>query len=616
MENKSIISHDEINEYIIVYPPIRQINDSSDTKEYLSLFSKAPKRNSLVMPFEFRQTLKKRKRSNNSFNLEKEDEKHKELDLEQNINQNEKYNIFLINKDIELRKAKSKRTQDIKHALESFFRKSDLIERLTKFFEEFRDNLMKIKKSKSAKKDKKEGLRNEGTKKEGIKNEGEKKEEENEKIIESYIDSVVSKLAENVVIEKYKKNKFIVKMNEIGDSCYFLLSGKLSVLKPVEYHIEITYDDYMKYIVNLLKYNEQEIIENIRHVNQNFIDIGLVQDLQDFIKSYFIIKLNKDINYLFKNNNFDFSFIQTRLEKFNLSLDDFNLSMEEIEKQMDKINKLSLKKEKDLQDYFNKITTPKEDDFKRMETNPHIFEEDKHKISIFKYEDFLYLKPGSFFGETALESNVNKRNASIRTEEDCIILSLKNKVYKTLLLESNKKLKSFDVIFICRNFFFNDISPIIFDRRYFPLFKLVNKIKGEKIYEQNDPLTSVYFIKEGNVKMEINVSMIEIYNSIKKYFDILTNNPFLKCNQSEIKEIKEFYIEDINIINVRHQNPIFKEKLRVKRKFELYSSNLFDTLGLEEFFLNNGYLCSCKVISNEAKIFEISIDSLNLIIEK
>ena len=100
MENKSIISHDEINEYIIVYPPIRQINDSSDTKEYLSLFSKAPKRNSLVMPFEFRQTLKKRKRSNNSFNLEKEDEKHKELDLEQNINQNEKYNIFLINKDI------------------------------------------------------------------------------------------------------------------------------------------------------------------------------------------------------------------------------------------------------------------------------------------------------------------------------------------------------------------------------------------------------------------------------------------------------------------------------------------------------------------------------------
>ena len=247
---------------------------------------------------------------------------------------------------------------------------------------------MKIKKSKSAKKDKKEGLKNEGTKKEGIKNEGEKKEEENEKIIESYIDSVVSKLAENVVIEKYKKNKFIVKMNEIGDSCYFLLSGKLSVLKPVEYHIEITYDDYMKYIVNLLKYNEQEIIENIRHVNQNFIDIGLVQDLQDFIKSYFIIKLNKDINYLFKNNNFDFSFIQTRLEKFNLSLDDFNLSMEEIEKQMDKINKLSLKKEKDLQDYFNKITTPKEDDFKRMETNPHIFEEDKHKISIFNMKIF------------------------------------------------------------------------------------------------------------------------------------------------------------------------------------------------------------------------------------
>ena len=108
--------------------------------------------------------------------------------------------------------------------------------------------------------------------------------------------------------------------------------------------------------------------------------------------------------------------------------------------------------------------------------------------------------------------------------------------------------------------------------------------------------------------------MLEIYNLMRKIFEILINNPFLKPNQNEIKEIKEFYLKDTNITDIRHQSYIFKEQLNTKRKFELYSSNLFDTSGLEEFFLNINYLCSCKIISIDAKIFEISNDSLNIII--
>jgi len=443
MENNIPRTKIEINEYVQVYPSIKNIFESSDSKKFLYLFSqKTYKRASFIPTSQINKITNNRKysrqMSNSSLNVEMEKEFDKDIEKEKKLN--EKRDYFLINKDIQLRKNKSKRTQDIKHALESFLRQSDLIEKTAKFFEEYRDNLNQMKKSKIKKKDKKE--------------EGSKNEEESEKHIEAYIESLISKLADNVIIEKYKKNQFVVKMNDVGDNCYFLLSGKLSVLKPVEYHIEITYDEYMQYIANLIKNNEHEIIDNIRRINQSYVDIGLVEDLRDFIKSYFFIKLKKDINYLFDTNNFDISFIDERLKLFNLSYEDFNLSKDNIMEQIEKINITSLMIERDVKEYFNKIIVPNEDDYFRLNNNPHILEDTKKKVTIYKYEDFLYLKPGCFFGETALDSNINKRNATIRTEEDCIILSLKNVIYQALLSDSNKKLKSFDVVFICKNFFF------------------------------------------------------------------------------------------------------------------------------------------------------------------
>ena len=122
--------NNEINEYVIVYPPIKNISEMTDTKKYLSFFSKTSKRGSLYNPTK-----------NNQLILEEEKENINEKEKEPN----EKYNCYLINKDIQLRNNNSKRTQDIKHALENFLRHSDLIENISKLFEEFRDNLMNQK---------------------------------------------------------------------------------------------------------------------------------------------------------------------------------------------------------------------------------------------------------------------------------------------------------------------------------------------------------------------------------------------------------------------------------------------------------------------------------------
>ena len=565
---------EDINENIQVYPPIKTILDYSENQKYLSLFSK--------------KSGHKSSDSNNSEQIK---------DNIQNLG-NIEDELFLINKGIEQTKKNIKRSGDIKSALESFLRKSDLIVRIAKFFED-KEKLINKEKSKQRKQNKYDNNIDE--------------DKEKEKITELYINSIVAKLADNVVIEIYKQNEFVMKMNDTGDNCYFLLSGMLSILKPVEYHFELTYDEYMQYFSNLIKYKENEIITKLRRLNQNYINMGLEEDL-NFVKTYFIIKLKNDISKLIKSGEFKREFIEQRFKLFNLSFEDYNLNSSTIYHHVEEIIKGSSLKEKDVKDYLDSLISIEKEKENIVYKNQNIFKNKKEKFIIYKYEDFLYLKPGNFFGESALDGLVHKRNASIRAEEDCVVLSLKNEIYKALLFENNRKLKSFDVIFICKNFFFNDISTTIFNKNYYPFFKLLTKSKDDIIYKQNNKVNSVFFIKEGDLKLEINVSMTELYNLIKYYYDKLSNNSYIKLNQVELKEIKDKYLEDKLITDVRHQSQIMREKLNKKIKFELYTTNGCDILGLEEYFLKDNFLCSCVVISKQAKIFEINCDLLNNII--
>ena len=575
MEFDSLLK-EEKNENIQIYPPVKQGIGYLESKKFLPFFAKRTSSKLSVAEIL------------DSVSISKSIEFMKEN--QQNLNNLEE-ELFLINKGIEQARTKSKRSSDVKTALENFLRRSDLIEQIIKFFEEH--NRDKSKQKTEGKND---------------------VDEDKEKLTEIYINSIVSKLADSVSIEKYNKNEFVIKMSEIGENCYFLLSGILSVLKPMAYHIELTYDEFMQYFASLIKNKEYDIIDNIRRINQDYIDIGLNEDLENFLKSYFIIKFKKDIAHLFQIGQITKEFIDKRFKLFDFTFEDFDLKTSDVNLHIEQIIKGSSVKDKELKDYLDSILITKPENLSILKLNPNILDNDKHKFTIFKYEDFLYLKPGAFFGESALDGNIHKRNASIRTEEDCIILSLHNDIYKALLFENNKKLKTFDVVFICKNFFFNDISTIIFNKNYFSFFKLLTKEKDDIIYKQSEHLSSVYFVKEGNIKLEISISITDLYNLIKYYYDKLTNNPYIKIGQAKLKEIKENYLQDNIISDVRHQSLIMREKLNTKIKFEIFTSSYCDTLGLEEYFLKNNYLCNAIVISKTAKLFEISQDSLDNII--
>ena len=621
-ENENI----NLDDFFKIYPPLTQKTDETiNNKPFLKLFNKVSKPEKITDSPNRRSSIKStslRKISNISMESNPHVRRNSVL---KNINEKDENNNdiiltddqewYLIDKGINLQNKKRKRTNDVKNALELYLNKSNLIKKLSEFFHQHEDQLLstpvpaKTKKSLKLQKQYKNSTVSDYS---NLTTE--------QKILQK-INMITEKLSENVKILRVPENTYIIRMFETGDNCYFLINGRLSVLKPVEYkHVKISYDDYLKYLVNLYYNNEKDLVEQLLVLNRNFIHIHYIDKLLEFVKSYFIIKLKKDLTEDF-SNSIDLKYINERLESFYLKFEDYGLSKNVIESRIIQIktssggNKNDFKKES--KNYFLSIFNPSFDDIFLLTAYNHIFENkiNKEGASLFKYEILIILPPGTLCGETALEGTSRKRNASIRTEDDCIILSLSNDIYASLLSDDNKKLKSLDVSFLCNNFFFGNISPILFNKYYFPLFTSVIKKKDDELFKQGEELSSIFLLKEGLIKYEIVASVIDLYNIIKYYILSLEKyNDCFKLPEKEIKNLKNMYLNDSFYVNLRNKNYEFNEQLKIKNKFGLSISNTSECIGLIEFFLETKHITTCYVESLSAKLMEINRYSLDKIL--
>ena len=535
------------------------------------------------------------------------EEINKSIDLE-----NE--DLFLINKGIEQQKRGVKRTGDVKKALESFLNKSELIERLLKNENNNVQNNQRI-------------INNDKNNKEST---GNIIEED----IQYKIRILVSKIAQKVYIRKYDKNKFVIRMNDIGNETFFLISGRLSILKPFEYkHIQISYEDYFKYALSLLKKNENHILKKVLESNWHFIKIYDEENLIDIVKFYIQNRISIFANIsdeiLEKNKIEDLTLekIEQYLWEYQLNLENFNLSKKKIILDINDIiydpenNGNSINIQFKITAYFRKIFKPTKQTQILFSPYNFLFDinnsdeiEKKKYVTIYKYEIFMFLEPGAFFGEMFFENEDRRRNATIRTEEDSVLISLNDEQYENLLLDNNKKLNILQANFLCSHFFFNNISFVLFNKHYYPMFKLINKTKDDIIFRQEDIFNSLFLLKEGEIRYEINASIIDIHELIVFLINSLQENEYLNLDKNYILILKENYLKNKNFINFKNNNIILNEKIKEKNKFELSICNSYEILGIYEYFLKVGHLCTCYVTSKKAKLFELSKISLNEII--
>ena len=616
MEN--ITEKPSIEEFFQIYPNLTLKFDYNEKDKLIKLFNiknhiKAKKSSIILDESQIQKLLKEQNKSDiSSINFENKeilsiqkinnrDDKilyrvyQQEEDIEKFVDKiNEDF--YLINKGIELQKRKLKRTIDVKKALELFFENSELIQKVSKNY--------------------------------GIKNSTNPlKDERVSEKIKDRIRKLISNLANNVLIEKYKKNKFIIKKNDIGQDCYFLLNGKASILQPVEYkYIKINYEDYFKYLLNLRYNKETKLLVHTMNINWNFIKIydeeNLIEIVKYFIQKRIAVFSNISFDISDKNANEDLTLekIDSYLYEFKLQFEDFGLSKEKIISDLNEINSKENSKNSQhfINNYFKNIFKIPKNQQMNMNSYDFIFDEEDNRKNIlttlYKYEKFLILGPGAFFGEMSLDTENRRRNASIRTETDCIIASLSIEKYIDFLFDENKKIFTRHVNFICNNFFFNNISKLIFIKYYFSMFKLKDSSKDDIIYEQASDCNSVYFIIDGFIKYEINASILEIHNLIIFFIKELKESKALKLNKTYINDLRGKYLKNHSLIKMRNANVILLEKIKQVQKFELNTSETYEILGLCEFFFELPHKCATTVISKNAKIFEISNANLNHII--
>ena len=504
--------------------------------------------------------------------------------------------FFLINKGIEQQKRNIKRTSDVKKALELFFEKSELIQRLAKSY--------------------------------GINNSKNPLEDKNvSDTFKERIKKLISNLANSVLLEKYEKDKFIIRKNDIGKDCYFLLSGRLSILKPVEYKfMKLTYEEYLKYLVNLKYHKEEKIFETVTNTNWLFMKVYNEENLLEIIKYY----IQKRIS-IYSNISYDISDktvkedltlenIEAFLLEYKLKLEDFGISKEKILEDLKKIqfNESSEDFQLLMNDYFKDIFKIDKKTQMLYSIYDYLFEkEEKDKgklVTLYKYETFLTLSPGAFFGEMSLDSENKKRNASIRTETDCVVASLSIEKYANYLMDENKKILTRQINFLCNNFFFNNISPKIFSKYYFSMFKLININKDTILYEQGNNCNSIFFIREGTIKYEINASISELHNLIVFLISGLRKSKTFKLSNQFVDELKNKYLRNHTLINMRNASIILIEKINKIQTFELNISESYEVLGLPEFFFELPHICSCSVISQNVRLFELNRYNLNHIV--
>ena len=411
-----------------------------------------------------------------------------------------------------------------------------------------------------------------------------------------------------------KRGKILFRIGDIGDRFYFILKGKVSILKLKEIpNIKMTYHDYIDYCFFLLKEKEIYIFNEILRKNENILALNSEQEVKAIHKILFLKKLKQRlIHQLIPNIKSLYKY----LEKSGYKDEDFEIQKEELE-QIENNNFLK-NKNKEFNNYLLMKCEPKYTDLVYYEPYESIIDsKEKHSITCFCYESFLFLGKGLFFGDFALDSEINKRNATIRAEEDTILGYLKSVDYINIFAPQRKIEKLKEINFLYNNYFFGNINTRLFEKNYFHLFSPHEYIRNTVLFLFGASPKSLILLKEGKVSLELKASIIDLHNLIKYLWDnIYLSKWYKNLNNFQKKELISNNIE--NKIKQYIDEPIFtslkilgEQFIKEMNEIKIYQVSMLtcnEIIGLEELYLDIPYIMKGTVIDNKLSCFEITVE--------
>ena len=327
------------------------------------------------------------------------------------------------------------------------------------------------------------------------------------------------KICQNLKKEEIYKDRVVFYNGQYGKNFYLILDGEVSVLIPYEFKLRLTDKQVLKYMYYLLQHKEYELIrlmfENNKHI-LNDIDYR-ENTLYAKLKSYSErgIPSNVDIE---KISTYDY------LQRF-----EYFSQLERIQKELEIILEKKERAEKREPKDKNKVKTnyltfflrenmrkktgyvkradtktfENDEDDEEIIRNKEFFYEEEETFSVYKYFEVIKLTKGKCFGELALTKEGKKRNATIITTQNCIFGTLHKDAYQAFVKETMDKARKSYVEYLLKSRLFKGINSEKFETHFFSLFKLMKKNKGEYLFKQGEHREYIYFLKKGEVQLEV-----------------------------------------------------------------------------------------------------------------
>ena len=274
------------------------------------------------------------------------------------------------------------------------------------------------------------------------------------------IDSVLTRVSEELQLQKVEENTFLMKIGEKGNNFYVTLSGSVIILIPKEFEVSMNREDYLNHLKLLYNNNENYLMKKILYSNKNIFPVE--KDEYEIIDSNYEL-----VNYP----------IEKYLSRINYEVID------------NKIEKILLSNERKI---------IKENDSIKPD---YLFK--KYMIKIFGYVNVVELGRGSTFGEVALINDNNLRTASIFVKKKSFFGTLTSHAFKGFMKVFLEKAKRKKISFIFSTPLFKNMNISDIVKMYWNFFVEKKMNKGEYLFKINEQRKILYFIQKGSFKLII-----------------------------------------------------------------------------------------------------------------
>ena len=441
---------------------------------------------------------------------------------------------------------------------------------------------------------------------------------------------ILNKIAIHLKKEEVEKNNVVFYNGQIGKSFYIILEGEVSVLIPSEYSVDITMDKYLQYLKFIYELNDYELLRLSYESNKNLLD-KYDYEVENELK-YFDYGFDKVLPNNIKKEEID---VQTYIDRFlfmekeeykSESLNEININFEninnnpEVENSKNITDSLETNNENDIfsnkEENLNDLNNSNTSNYSIVQNNIHNNEEiekkytkkkAKHNFSLWKYVEIIKLGKGKSFGEIALQSNKNKRTATIIALTDCFFGILEKDEYLLFVKETIEKMRRNNIERLLNTKLFEGITFINFETRYFNCFTFSKEKKGTYLFKRGNTRSNIIYIKIGEVQLEIIASCKQLDNIILSIggnpYDPFLNNLIKKNKKISdfINNPKKFNISIFSkgdIIGTDELVYISSNEFNIEKIPDIeYISNNINNKKLEEncFLFNGIYLTGSEV---------------------